>query len=305
MMKQKRISRIGLLHFVLGFTLCSYLPALAQPNHTAVDTQVHVSQAVAEKNAALRAGAVKIQNAALNGDMQINTHADTGTVTVYKGGILDVASALIRKSSVGGDIEMDLTAQTGGLEIGAGSEVSVGAFEMSEVQGKTDMTAGLMPWHLTEKLRAYLRAMAPNPNSVYDPTGKRELVNNVSLSAVDTNEPFTYSSTVSGDYIYHNFYFTHAELTKMAKNPYSSQGNANAVVDKIWTLNKDGMGSKYGNLSGKLIMAFTLNNMAKDSLKEGRNEMGIQVRSRRDEGGKWALEFLDQVAGVWKTLAGK
>ena len=304
-MKQKRISRIGLLHFVLGFTLFSYLPALAQPNHTAIDTQVHVGQAVAEKNATLRVGAVKIQDAALKGDMHINTHADTGTISVYKSGKLDVASALIRKSTVGGDIEMDLTARTGALEVGAGSEVSVGAFEMSDVPGTSDIRESSMPWHPSENLQAYLHAMTPNQNYAYDPTGQRKPVNNVSLSAVDTKEPFTYSSTVSGDYIYHNFIFTHAELTKMAKSPYSSQGNANAVVDKIWTVNKDGMGSKYGNLAGKLIMAFTLNNMAKDSLKEGHNEIGLQVRSRRDEGGKWALEFLDQVAGAWKTLAGK
>ncbi|BBO84862.1 hypothetical protein DSCO28_54280 [Desulfosarcina ovata subsp. sediminis] len=94
-------------------------------------------------------------------------------------------------------------------------------------------------------------------------------------------------------------------MTKMAKSPYSSQGNANAVVIKIWTMSKDGNGSKLGNGAGKLYMAFKLNRLAKDRLKNGHNEMGIQVRSRRDEGGKWALEFLDQVAGVWKTLVGK
>ena len=313
-MKQKRTSRIGLLHFVLGFTLCSYLPALAQPNHTVVDTQVHVGQAVAEKNATLRVGAVRIQDATLKGDMHINTHADTGTVTVYKGGKLDVASVLIRKSSVGGDIQMNLTARTGGLEVGAGSEVSVGVFEMSDAPGRSGMPSGSMPWHLFEKLKDYRYAMvaaynqssrASNQDSIPTLNMQRDIEKSVPKSTVEAKDPYAYSSKISGDYIYHNFYFTHAEMTKMAKSPHSSQRNANSVVDKVWTQSKDGMGSKLGNGFSKGYMAFKLNSMAKNSLKDGHNEMGIQIRSRNDEGGKWGLEFLDQVAGVWKKLAGK
>ena len=130
------------------------------------------------------------------------------------------------------------------------------------------------------------------------------LVMILGLSIFSNAFAWEYSNRQSGNYTYHNFVFNRAEIIEMSKSPYSSQKYANAAVDKIWILAK-GMGSNLARLTGQAKLAFSLNSMAKKALRQGENEMGVQIRSRRDEGGKWALEFMDKVADVWKKLAGK
>ncbi|MBW8003091.1 MAG: hypothetical protein FVQ80_13910 [Planctomycetes bacterium] len=115
-----------------------------------------------------------------------------------------------------------------------------------------------------------------------------------------------YSYEIEDGYIYHQFIFNEEQMIEMAESPFKAQPYANYMIDTIWTLS-DGMGSNLGKFVGRFTLAFKTSSMARSALQEVPpwDEMGIEIRSRTDEEGKWALEFLDDVAGIWKKLTGK
>ncbi len=114
---------------------------------------------------------------------------------------------------------------------------------------------------------------------------------------------YTYSNHEKGRYIYHEFIFDKAEIEEIAGSYRKSQGYSNGMIETIWDLAK-GMGSNLGRFSGRVWLGDRLFRMAKDAKRKNWDEMGVRIRSRADEGGKWALEFLDNVADIWKKITG-
>ena len=113
------------------------------------------------------------------------------------------------------------------------------------------------------------------------------------------------SVTMDGKrYILHRFVFNKAEIDEIAGSYRKAQGYSNGMVQTIWKL-RDGSGANLGKFVGRVALGDRLYRMAKESKKDGWKEMGIQIRSRNDKEGKWALEFLDEVAKQWKKLVGK
>ena len=126
----------------------------------------------------------------------------------------------------------------------------------------------------------------------------------LALAAPSQDLNMVYSSTDRGGYRYHRFTVDGPTIAEMARSPYRSQRYANAIVDKVWEL-ADGMGSNLGKLTGKVYLAFQISSMAKESLRNGDDAMGVEIRSRTDASGKFGLELLDKTAEIWKELTGK
>lgn len=103
------------------------------------------------------------------------------------------------------------------------------------------------------------------------------------------------------NYMYHYFEFDEDEMATMAKSPYRAQKYANWMIREIWDL-AQGMGSRLGKFTGRVFLAFRLCKMARKARKDGETTLYIRIRSRSDKHGKWALEFLDKIADVWKKL---
>ncbi len=113
-----------------------------------------------------------------------------------------------------------------------------------------------------------------------------------------------YSYELDNGYIRHIFTFNEWQMIEMEEAPFKAQPYANWMIDKVWTL-ADGMGSSLGKLIGGFKLAFDTSRMASVALKDGQDELTIVIKSRTDEGGIWALEFLDRLANIWKKLTGK
>lgn len=105
-------------------------------------------------------------------------------------------------------------------------------------------------------------------------------------------------------YIYHYFTFDRSEIEEIAHSYRKAQGYANGMIETIWDL-ASGTGADLGKFVGRVWLGDRLYRMANDALEEDWDSMGVQIRSRADEGGKWALEFLDVVADAWEKLTGK
>jgi hypothetical protein len=113
-----------------------------------------------------------------------------------------------------------------------------------------------------------------------------------------------YSYEIEDGYILHKFTFNEEQMIEMAESPFKAQPYANWMIDKIWNI-ADGMGANLGKLVGRFMLAFSTSSMANDALEEGWPNMTVEIRSRTDEEGKWALEFLDWLASIWKMLTAK
>jgi hypothetical protein len=104
-------------------------------------------------------------------------------------------------------------------------------------------------------------------------------------------------------YLIHRFKFNEEEIDIIASSYRKAQGYANGMIDCIWDMAK-GEGSDLGKFVGRVYLGDWLYRTAKDAQENGDDEMWVKIRSRADEEGKWALEFLDWLAGVWKDLSG-
>jgi hypothetical protein len=111
-----------------------------------------------------------------------------------------------------------------------------------------------------------------------------------------------YSYRLEDGYIIHDFLFNQAQMIEMSESAYKAQPYANWMIDKIWTI-ADGWGANIGRLVGRFTLAFSISNMANESLREGWSDMHVEIRSSSNEEMKWALEFLDTIVDKWKTLA--
>jgi hypothetical protein len=105
-------------------------------------------------------------------------------------------------------------------------------------------------------------------------------------------------------YIYHYFTFGRSEIEEIAHSYRKAQGYANGMIETIWDL-ASGMGSDLGKFVGRVWLGDRLYRMANDALEDDWNSMGVQIRSRADEGGKWALEFWEVAAEIWEKLTGR
>jgi hypothetical protein len=103
------------------------------------------------------------------------------------------------------------------------------------------------------------------------------------------------------EYIYHYFEFSSKEIKSLAKSYRKCQGYSNGMIEEIWNL-AEGMGSDLGRVVGRIWLGDRLYRMSKHAYKEEWPEMEVLIRSRADKEGKWALEFLDVVASIWKKL---
>jgi len=115
-------------------------------------------------------------------------------------------------------------------------------------------------------------------------------------------EPIYYECIPEDGYLIHRFEFNEEQMIEMAESAFKAQPYANWMIDKVMTI-ADGMGADLGKLIGRFTLAFSSSSMARASLDEGSETMGIEIRSLASEEGKWALEFADDVAGIWKKLA--
>jgi len=113
-----------------------------------------------------------------------------------------------------------------------------------------------------------------------------------------TNE---YRTIKSREYIYHRFTFDRSDIQRIASSYRDAQGYANGMIDSIWNLEK-GRGADLGKFVGRVWLGDRLYRMAKDAKQNNWDSMGVEIRSRADKEGKWALEFLDKVADTWKEL---
>lgn len=106
------------------------------------------------------------------------------------------------------------------------------------------------------------------------------------------------------EYIYHYFTFNRGEMQEIANSYRKAQGYANGMIETIWDL-ASGTGGDLGRFVGRVWLGDRVYRMANDALDDDWDSMGVEIRSRADEAGKWALEFLDDVADIWQKLTGK
>ena len=99
------------------------------------------------------------------------------------------------------------------------------------------------------------------------------------------------------EYIYHSFIFNQYEIKEIANSYRKAQGYANGMMKRIWDL-ASGTGADLGKFAGRLTLGHKLHGMAKNAQSNNLKEVGVKIRSRNDEAGKFALEFLDKVAKV-------
>lgn len=107
-----------------------------------------------------------------------------------------------------------------------------------------------------------------------------------------------------GQYLIHEFHLNMAETEFIARSNGNARPYAQWAVKKVWTLKSKGLGNKIGREAAVWILTDNMRRMAKQSVHAD-EALTFHIRSRNDESGRWALEFLDKVAGVWKKLAGK
>lgn len=130
-------------------------------------------------------------------------------------------------------------------------------------------------------------------------------ITSLAMKLLPTREGVDYEYETRPGYIDHYFKFDRAQMIEMSESCFKAQPYANWVIDEVWTL-ADGMGSSLGKVIAQVWMACRLSAMANDDLGDPNvDEMWVHVESRSDEAGKWALEFEDKIAGIWKKLTGR
>jgi hypothetical protein len=102
-------------------------------------------------------------------------------------------------------------------------------------------------------------------------------------------------------YIKHLFEFSEEQMIEMGESFIGAVPYANWMIDEIWTL-ADGMGSSLGKLVGRFYLANELSRLSSEALDDGWPYLGVQVTSRSDEEGIWALVLGDWLADFWKKL---